>query len=195
MLVTIACVIDELRQALERTSNIVDGVSEDQYGEPTPCPELDVHGLLNHLVAGNLLFGAVARGEPTDLSVYEQEHLDNDPSAAFRRTAELALAGWQRPGALDENLPFGNMPGSTVIKMHLVEVLTHGWDLAVATGQDPKLDPHLAEIALETMQAVPSDMLRSSGVFGAEVPIHDSASAQDRLVAFLGRDPAHPVSS
>ena len=186
--------IDALRQALERTASIVDGVSEDQYREPTPCPDYDVYELLNHLVAGNLLFGAVARGEPSDLSVYEQQHLDGDPSAAFRRTAELALAGWQRPGALDENLGFGNMPGSAVIKMHLVEVLTHGWDLAIATDQDPKLDPRLAEIALEAMQAVPPDMLRGSGVFGAEVPIQDSADAQDRLVAFLGRDPAKPVS-
>jgi uncharacterized protein (TIGR03086 family) len=184
--------IDELRQALERTAKIVDGVSEDQYGAPTPCPEFDVRALMNHMVAGNLLFAGAARGEPSDFSVYEQDHLDGDPGAAFRRTAENALAGWQRPGALDENLPFGNMPGSMVIKMHLVEVLTHGWDLATATEQDPKLDPKLAGLALEAMQAVPSDMLRGSGVFGAEVEIDESAPPHERLVAFLGRDPEDP---
>jgi uncharacterized protein (TIGR03086 family) len=187
--------IDELRQALERTANIVDGVSDDQYGDPTPCAEYDVRALMNHMVASNLMFSGVARGEGLDLSLYEQEHLDDDPGAAFRRTAENAMAGWQRPGALDEKLAFGDMPGSTVIQMHLVEALTHGWDLASATGQDPKLDPRLVNLALDAMQAMPQELVRGGGFFGTEVSVDDSASAQDRLVAFLGRDPANPVKS
>jgi uncharacterized protein (TIGR03086 family) len=183
--------IDELRQALERTAGIFDGVSDDQYRASTPCPDYDVRALMNHLVAGNLMFGALARGEALDLSVFEQEHLDDDPSAAYRRTAELALSGWQRPGALEENLAFGNMPGSTVIKMHLVEALAHGWDLATATEQDPNLDPRLAQIALDAMHEMPEQMVRGGGFFGDEVPVDQGAPAADRLVAFLGRDPAY----
>jgi uncharacterized protein (TIGR03086 family) len=182
--------IDELRQALGRLAGIFDGVSVDDYERPTPCTEYDVRTLMNHIVAGNLMFGSVARGENLDLSVFEQEHLDDDPPGAFRRSAELALAGWQRPGALEENLGFGNLPGATVIRMHLVEALAHGWDLAQATGQDPKFDPHLAEVALEAMRAMPQELVRGGGFFGTEIPIDEHAPPVDRLVAFLGRDPA-----
>jgi uncharacterized protein (TIGR03086 family) len=87
------------------------------------------------------------------------------------------------------------MTGSTVIRMHLVEVLTHGWDLATATDQEPKLDPKLVTVALEFMQGMPTDLVRGGGFFGTDIPVDDSASAQDRLVAFLGRDPANPVKS
>ena len=34
------------------------------------------------------------------------------------------------------------------------------------------------------------DLLRSSGQYGPRVPVPDDASAMDRLVGFIGRDPA-----
>jgi hypothetical protein len=33
-------------------------------------------------------------------------------------------------------------------------------------------------------------MLRDSGQFGPAVPVAEGASAQDKLMAFIGRDPA-----
>lgn len=184
-----ALVIDELRRALDRTAAVVAAVSEDQLGLPTPCPDFDVRGLVNHLVAGNLMFAAVANGDQLDLSVFDEDNLDDDPAAAYRRSAQATLAAWQRPGALDENLAFGNMPGDTVIRLHLTEELTHGWDLARATGQDAMMDPHLAEIALEAMRKVPPDLVRGAQNFGPEVACDAGAPPHERLVAFLGRDP------
>lgn len=183
-------VIDELRRALDRTAEVVAAVQPEQLGLPTPCPDYDVRGLINHLVAGNLMFAAVANGDELDLGVFDQDHLEDDPAAAYRRSAQTTLAGWQRPGALDENLAFGNMPGDTVIRLHLTEELAHGWDLARATGQDDTMDPRLAEIALEAMRKVPTELLRSGQNFGAEVACGAGALPHERLVAFLGRDPA-----
>jgi hypothetical protein len=34
------------------------------------------------------------------------------------------------------------------------------------------------------------ELLRTSGQFGPRVPVPDDASAQDRLIGFIGRDPS-----
>jgi uncharacterized protein (TIGR03086 family) len=183
-------VIDDLRLALNRTAQIVGRVQPGQYGRPTPCPDFDVRALMNHLVAGNLLFADVASGRGLNLALFDEDQLGDDPGAAFRRAAEIALAAWQRPGALDEQLAFGNLPGHVVIKLHLTEELTHGWDLARATGQDATFDDRLAEIALETVRGMPHEMVRQPAAFGPEVPVASTAPAHERLIAFLGRDPA-----
>jgi len=182
--------IDELGAALDHTAEIVAAVPEDRYGAPTPCPDFDVRTLMNHLVAGNLLFAGAARGEQLDMSVFEQDQLGDDPEAAYRRSAAQSIDAWRRPGVLEEQLAFGGMPGSAVIRLHLTEELVHGWDLATSTGQAADVDPRLAEMALEGMQQVPTEMLRSGVGFGEEVVIDAGAPAHERLVAFLGRDPA-----
>jgi uncharacterized protein (TIGR03086 family) len=185
--------ITEMRKALDRTAQIVAAVSPDQYDAPTPCSEMDVRALMNHMVAGNVLFAGAANGEELDMGVFAQDQLGDDPAGAYRRSAEMALAGWQRPGVFDRTLPFGGMPGSAVVRLHLTEELVHGWDLAVSTGQDPGLDPDLAASALDALRQVPEELLRGSGNFGPAVAVDDAAPTVDQLVAFGGRDPAAPL--
>lgn len=36
---------------------------------------------------------------------------------------------------------------------------------------------------------IPAEMLRSPGMFGAEITVPDDASAQDKLLGFTGRQP------
>jgi uncharacterized protein (TIGR03086 family) len=69
-----------------------------------------------------------------------------------------------------------------------MEHLTHGWDLAKATDQDTRMP---ADLVAECMElAVPMDkMLRMPGVCGPAVDVPESASPQDRFVAFMGRTP------
>jgi uncharacterized protein (TIGR03086 family) len=181
--------IDELGSAIDHTADVIAATPADRYGAPTPCPDFDVRTLMNHLVAGNILFATAARGEQLDMSVFEQDHLGDDPATAYRRTRAEVLDAWRRPGVMDEQLPFGGMTGSTVIRLHLTEELVHGWDLAHATGQDEVFDPELAELALAAMQSVPEKMLRGGVGFGDAVEVPEDAPAHERLVAFLGRDP------
>ena len=39
------------------------------------------------------------------------------------------------------------------------------------------------------MQRMPAEMLRSPKMFGPEIPVGDDASAQDKLIGFVGRQP------
>ena len=78
------------------------------------------------------------------------------------------------------------VPGSVYAGHRFIDVLIHGWDLAVATGQDTTLDPELVVAAHEILRGE-ADMVRASGVFGEDLAVPTDAGAQTRLLAFVGR--------
>jgi len=67
-------------------------------------------------------------------------------------------------------------------------VFLHTWDLARATGQDDQLDPDRCAQLLSGMGSA-EDAMRTSGQYGPAFDVPDDASVQDRLIAFIGRDP------
>jgi uncharacterized protein (TIGR03086 family) len=71
------------------------------------------------------------------------------------------------------------------------EVLVHGWDLAVATGQDYQVDPGAAAAVLHqvTMLTQPGMEELRNGQFGPVVPVPDDAPVLDRILGLTGRDP------
>ncbi|MEZ5093434.1 MAG: TIGR03086 family protein, partial [Nocardioides sp.] len=70
-----------------------------------------------------------------------------------------------------------------------VELSTHAWDLAVATGRTAGLDESLAAAVLPIAQGY-LPRARPEGVpFGPVVETGADAAAYDRLVAWQGRDP------
>jgi uncharacterized protein (TIGR03086 family) len=76
----------------------------------------------------------------------------------------------------------------------LNEVLLHGWDLAVATGQEYRPDPASVEacLALVTGMNQPGNEELHNGQFGPVVPVPASAPALDRLLGLAGRSPSWP---
>ena len=177
---------DLLRESLDHVATIVGDIRPDRLGDPTPCEAWDVKTLLNHLVASNRYFAASALGEQPDRGVYDADHLGDDPEGAYRRSAADAVEAWGQPGAMDGTAASG-MPARALWAIHLAEVLTHGWDLAHATDQDPALPAAACEAALETLRTFPPETIRQPGVFGHEVAVGPDAPAHDRLAAFLGR--------
>ncbi len=76
-----------------------------------------------------------------------------------------------------------------VDQFYVTDVYMHSWDLARATGQEAGLDEDFAGQVLEGMRPIEA-MLRDSGQYGPAVPVPDDAPAIDRLMGFVGRDPA-----
>ena len=181
-------VLADLDRALAAAEPVVAGVRPDQWDAPTPCTEHDVRDVLNHLVSGNLLFAAIIRGEP--LPERGADHLGDDPLGAFRRAARELRDAFGAPGALDEvyTSPFGTAPGAVLAQVRIVELLTHGWDLARATGQNADFPGDLAERALAaTRRQLVSRPEGPGAPFGPEVAVPGDAAAIDRLAGFLGR--------
>ena len=183
-------------RALDGTARLIDGVGLDQMGLPTPCSDWDVRALLTHLVGGNLRYAALARGEPmrqgparggnpaTDL-------LGDDPASAYRRSAASVDAVWRDPALLDQmcDLPIGTLPGRAALTLHLVETITHGWDLAKATGQRPAFDPDVVRAVTQFVRPDAPGARPPSAAFAAPVPVADDLPELDRLAASLGRTP------
>ena len=116
--------------------------------------------------------------------------------------ADDPLAAWQHhaagvQGLLDERgdeeftHPYvGPHPLSRAVdQFYTSDVFMHSWDLARATGQEPRLDEDYAGQMLDGMRPIEA-MLRESGQYGPAVPVPDDAPAVDRLMGFVGRDPA-----
>ncbi len=181
----------ESTQLLERTfdevQKVVDGVRPEDMSAATPCSEWDVRALLNHMTGTVIMFGHAltgAGGPP------EGDVVGDDPSGVFRRATKTTLDGWRQPGVMERTmqLPMGEVPGAVAININLMDAYVHGLDLAVATGQEDKLDPAMAETALKMAKDMGLDNFRMPGVFGPEVPCEESAATHRRLLAFLGRE-------
>jgi uncharacterized protein (TIGR03086 family) len=178
------------RQALDATGRVVAGIASNQWTVPTPCEGWDVRSLVNHVVSGNLWAAELGAGR-TIKDVGDRldgDVLGRDPVAAYDASALVAGDVFAAIGALDAPcaVSYGPVPGSVYAGHRFLDVLIHGWDLAVASGQDATLDPDLVEACWEVV-APQADMLRASGMFGSEVEAPAGADEGTRLLALLGR--------
>ena len=177
--------IDLLESALDQTGTVLRGVSADQRELPTPCPEFDVGQLVDHLVGWATSFAARVSGGSADQDP-NQFRAGPDPASQFDAAARAILRGYREGSQASRELPLGIL---------LMEFVTHGWDLATATGQEYPVDPAVAEAALQAGRQMLQPQYRGPGkTFGNEVDVPESAAALDRLVAFLGRDPHRPAA-
>jgi uncharacterized protein (TIGR03086 family) len=180
-------------RALDDTERLARGVRQDQMGLPTPCTEWDVRTLLDHLVGGNWRYVAVAEGKsgPPEGGPAPKDLLGDDPAGAYHRSADALKRAWREPGRLEQlvELPFGKMPGRAAVTTHLVETVTHGWDLARATGQEPAYDPAVVEAASQAAHAALGGERPPELPFGPAVEVGADAPAVDRFAAFMGRHP------
>ena len=177
--------LEALEQTFEHAQGVIGKIREDQFDDPTPCPEWMVRDLLGHAIGVVADLGATASG--TGRAAFA---LGPDPAAQFRDAAAAALAAWRTPGVLDRVMDFGPgpMPGRVVAGINLLDTATHTWDIATATGQPAQLPDQVAEAALEVSRATISPEIRP-GRFGPELPAPSGAGPTERLVAFLGRQP------
>jgi uncharacterized protein (TIGR03086 family) len=183
-----AVVLTDFDRALAAADAVVAGIEPGQWAAPTPCTEMDVRAVVNHVVWGNLMFAALARSEPPpDRGA---DHLGDDPLEAFRRAGRELREAFAAPGALESvfTAPFGTAPGSAIVHVRIVELLAHGWDLARATGQQLDFPDDLAERTLAaTRHQLAARPEGPDAPFGPEVKVPDDAAAIDRLAGFLGR--------
>ena len=181
--------IELLSGVLDKTADIVSGVDDSQLAQSTPCPDYDVRTLGGHLVGWAQVFAEAAAGETpsTDPRAYAWSEAS---AADFRAAADKMAAGW-RSGGTDRTVTLsgGQLPAAMALNMTLMEFLTHGWDLAVATGQEPGYTEAEAEETLARAQATLQPEYRGDA-FGPPVAVADDAVALDRFVGFMGRTPA-----
>ncbi|MFJ8916247.1 TIGR03086 family metal-binding protein [Amycolatopsis sp. NPDC102389] len=187
--------INHIDSAIDMTAVIVEGIHANRLQELSLCPDWDIRFELNHLVGGMRIFAGELSGTPVDKD-HHDDWLGTDHRAAFQTAADLDRAAWRRPDALDTTvqLGFGRVPGHLAALIHRTELLVHGADLAVVTGQEDHIDQRQCGELLDTMRGMDFQAFRRPGMFGPERPAPADAAAHRHLLAFLGRD-FHVVAS
>jgi uncharacterized protein (TIGR03086 family) len=181
-----------LQRVVDETTVVVNDVSADQLGNPSPCEGWTVRDVINHITGGATLFAISAeQGSVPDEELgrlMAGDNLGEDYKGAWAKAADRAMRAFGEPGALEKTvkLPFGEMPGGVALNIAVFDVLTHATDIASATGQTVN-DTELIETALEVGHQMIGPELRQPGVFDAEQPVAPDAPAQERLLAFAGR--------
>ena len=190
--------LGNLTGALGDAGSVVANVGDGQWAASTPCGDWSVRQLTNHVVSGNLLFADILSGRPMPPPAELRQRapadtLGDDASRAFRSAARALLAAFELPGVLDQVhvFPVGPLPGRAAVHLRTVEALVHGWDLATATGQRlPASADVVADGLLDFSRELLTRIPEGRQPFGPSVAVAEDASALDRLVALLGRDPA-----
>ncbi|MGP3919917.1 TIGR03086 family metal-binding protein [Nonomuraea sp. 10N515B] len=190
-------IADRYRRRADAFERKLVSVRPDQWSHPSPCARWTARDVVRHIVD---MHGVMLR--PLGRSLSPAPTVDDNPVAAFRaaRADVEAILGDPALAALPCDTPTGPMTAEQHIDQVVSDDLPlHGWDLARATSQDDTMDAADVERAWAAMNALPAELMdkfRTPGafgpgieVFGPQVPVGGDASQQDKLLAFIGRDP------
>lgn len=191
----------DLRPATAALAYIIHGVRDDQLDAPTPCSGTTVGELLDHIESLCAAFTAAATKKFDDyigpVPAPDASRLGTDWRRRLPARLDALTQAW-RPATAWTGITqaAGNeLPAESAGSIALDEVIVHGWDLAVATGQPFPSDNAALVEPLRTSYVWVQSVVKQSpngspGVFGPPVPMPDDAPLLDRLLGLTGRDPA-----
>lgn len=186
----------DIEPATKRLADLVRNVRDDQLADPTPCQQMTVGQLIDHISAFAVGFTLAARADPDNLPSRppppDVAHLGTDWRDRIPRELAMLAAAWSEPSAWEGMTQAGgiDLPGEVAGRVAIDEAVVHGWDLAVATGQPYDAETDLVEAARQfaaPVQEAPNPP--REGLFGPPVAVGADASPLTRLIALTGRDP------
>ncbi len=188
----------DLFRATRQTAEVIANIGAEELPSPTPCPSYTLGDLLDHVDGLSQAFTDAATktlpesGTPAPSG----DGARLEPGWRTRIPERLAALSeaWRDPAAWEGMTQAGgvDMPGEIAALVALNEVIVHGWDMAMASGQPYDADPEHVEVCIQTMGPQPGEErpVGDDVPFGRPVDIPGGARPVDRLVAVLGRDPS-----
>jgi uncharacterized protein (TIGR03086 family) len=154
------------RLAIASTRARLAALTVTDLDRPSACAGWSIRDVLAHLVGGNLRFAEALSGERADWASRDDEPVTSlldefDASAIVMAEAVAAVDDPRRPVLL----PAGEPPASFAVAVHAADMVIHGWDIAVTTGQDPTLDPDLCRAALAVIEKYPPSFWGPGRIF------------------------------
>ena len=189
----------DLGPAAREMTRLVNGVRDDQLGDPTPCTRYTLGDLLQHVRGLAEAFTLAGRKEQP--SGGSQPPPEGDatllPDDWREETADWLgqlIDTWSDPASWEGSgwIAGFEAPASALGITAANELVVHGWDVARASGQqlvldDAALAPSREFVAM--MSGPGSDEARGEA-FGPALPVPVGASSLDAIIAGNGRDPA-----
>jgi uncharacterized protein (TIGR03086 family) len=168
----------------------VSAVTDSAWVNDTPCTDWNVKDVVNHIVDENIWMVALFNGR-TIAEVgneFEDNLVGDDPAGAYERTANDVKAILAEPDAMSRTCQISSGPVSVAeySKQLFLDTLSHGWDIAVGSGQDATLDDHLVQMRTPLAQAIAyNEGYRA--VFAAPTTTSPNDNPQTHLLGLLGR--------
>ena len=188
----------DLGPATQRLADLVARVTDDELGQPTPCPAYTLGDLIDHVGGLALAFTAAANKDVSSTYVNEARpgdasRLGQDWRARIPRDLGTLAQAWREPGAWEgmTRIAGGDAPAAMVGLVVSDELAVHGWDVARATGQPYACEPELLDAARSFLVqfATPDAPAGPDVAFGPSRALPGEAPLLDRVVALAGRDP------
>jgi len=188
--------LQALAQARSEFETRLAMITDDQWGNETPCGEWDVRALVNHMMVGNRMTVQLLSGMATAdvLAGFEDDLVRDTADVAdrFALTADAVQAGFAVDGGLDGtvNHPMGEIPRTMFVGFRVCDYAVHAWDLARGLGVDDTLDTDMVQWLWEDCQPM-KDGLAATGMFGegASGTVADDAPLQHLYLDTFGRRP------
>ncbi len=188
----------DLGPAARQLATLVQGVRDEQLGDPTPCANYTLGDLVQHVRGLAEAFTVSGRKEQPDGG--SQPPPEGDASKLDETWREDTVAWldrlvetWADPAAWEGTAWIAGFeaPADAVGMTAVNELVVHGWDVARASGQEIDLpdDSLAAPREFVSMMSGPGSEEARGDAFGPPVPVPDGASVLDEVVAGNGRDP------
>lgn len=181
------------RRRADAFEDLVAHVHPDWWKAQSPCEDWDARAVVAHVV---MMLGEMLR--PLDRALSPAQTVAENPLEAFRSARKDVEAVLDDPvlAATRTESPAGEMSAEEMIdRIVSQDIFVHCWDLAKATGQNPRMNLLDVRAVFPSVVNVPPE-LRPPGafrpgavVYGEAVEVPEGAPAQDRLLGMLGRDP------
>jgi uncharacterized protein (TIGR03086 family) len=177
----------DLAPAAVQIERLAAGITERQFGSPTPCADWSVAVMLNHLITLAGAFTDAAGKRPRPDTPEPTADLPAGWRDLLRARLDELVEAWRDPAAWSGEATVAvTLPAELIAAVVTDELVVHGWDLARATGQPYEPDPALVRAALGFAEQF-ADL--DGGPFGPSVPVPADATPFDRLLGAAGRDP------
>jgi uncharacterized protein (TIGR03086 family) len=184
----------DFRPTATAMATLLAGIRDDQLSGPTPCPPYAVADLAEHVAGLTVAFAYAARKQtpPGEMRDGDGSRLPDDWRERTTADLDALAAAWRDPAAYDGTTMAGpvELPAVEAALVALDELVVHGWDLAVATGQTWRPDEDAVQHCLTFVASFDAPANDDGGLFGPPVDTAPDATDMERLVALTGRDPA-----
>jgi uncharacterized protein (TIGR03086 family) len=177
--------VELLERALGYTRGTLRHVRPEHLHRPTPCAAWTLDQLLDHM---HDALDAFTEGAGGAIAVTPPPRALDLRVATLQARACGLLGAWSAPGA-PRVVDVGGLPVPTAVvaRAAALEITTHGWDVAQATGRRTPIPADLAR-ELHPVAVALVDEADRGRRFARPVAVTRHAGPAERLLAHLGRE-------
>jgi uncharacterized protein (TIGR03086 family) len=184
-----------LEPATSEMSQLLGRVLDEMLGWVTPNPGVSLGDLVDHVGGLALAFAATAAKDVDPLSgpppLGDAERLGPDWRTRIPRDLAALAVAWADPSAWTGQTRAGgvDLPGEVAGLVLLNELVVHGWDIAVSSGQRLNPDPDVLAAVHGYLVQLRADTSGPAGGLGAVVEVSAQRPLLDQVIGLAGRDP------